>query len=157
MVMFCWLPCQGSCEFSVHQWNILDLSTQQEDRWILMRRFIQSPLAMLGCAKLLQSCPTLCKGMDRNLSDSSPHGILQTRILDWVTVPSSRASSWPRDRTCLPYVSCIGRQVLSQSPGKPSCCAGWQIQPKYKRFTSSSLLGKIEIKIQCQCQYNISE
>ena len=72
MVMFCWLPCQGSCEFSVHQWNILDLSTQQEDRWILMRRFIQSPLALLGCAKLLQSCPTLCNGMDRNLSDSSP-------------------------------------------------------------------------------------
>ena len=36
-------------------------------------------------------------------------GILQARILEWVAVPSSRGSSWSRDRTC---VSCIGRQIL---------------------------------------------
>ena len=40
---------------------------------------------------------------------SSVHGILQARILEWVAMPSSRGSSWPRDRTC---VSCIGRQIL---------------------------------------------
>ena len=27
--------------------------------------------------------------------------ILQARILEWVAMPSSRGSSWPRDRTCL--------------------------------------------------------
>ena len=39
---------------------------------------------------------------------SSAHGILQPRILEWVALPFSRGSSWPRDRTC---VSCIGRQI----------------------------------------------
>ena len=33
------------------------------------------------------------------------HGILQTRILEWVAFPFSRGSSQPRDRT---QVSCIG-------------------------------------------------
>ena len=31
-------------------------------------------------------------------------GILQARILEWVAIPFSRESSWPRDRT---QVSCI--------------------------------------------------
>ena len=44
--------------------------------------------------------------------DSSVHGILQARTLEWDAMPSSRGSSWPRDWTCVCYVSCIGRQVL---------------------------------------------
>ena len=39
-------------------------------------------------------------------------GILQTRILKWVAVPSSSGSSWPMDWTHVSYVSCIGRWVL---------------------------------------------
>ena len=35
--------------------------------------------------------------------------ILQARILEWVSISSSRGSSPPRDWTC---VSCIGRQIL---------------------------------------------
>ena len=62
--------------------------------------------------KPLQSCPTLCDPMDWIPPGSSVHGILQVRILEWVAVPSSRGSSWPRDRTHVSYVSCIGRQVL---------------------------------------------
>ena len=52
----------------------------------------------------------------------SVHRILQARILEWVAMPSSRGSSWPRDRTCVPYVSCIGRQVLYHQhlPGSPT-------------------------------------
>ena len=34
-------------------------------------------------------------------------GILQARILEWVAMPSSRWSSWPRDWTCLSYISCV--------------------------------------------------
>ena len=50
---------------------------------------------MCGCvhAKLLQLCPTFCYPMDCSLPCSSVHGILQARILDWVAMPSSRASS----------------------------------------------------------------
>ena len=35
-------------------------------------------------------------------------GIVQARILEWVVMPSSRGSSWPRDRT---QVSCIYRKL----------------------------------------------
>ena len=48
-------------------------------------------------AKLLQSCPTLCKPTDCSLPGSSVHEILQARILEWVAVPSFRGSSQPRD------------------------------------------------------------
>ena len=38
-------------------------------------------------AKSLQSCLTLCDFMDCSLSGFSVHGILQARILEWVTIP----------------------------------------------------------------------
>ena len=46
-----------------------------------------------------QSCLILCDPIDYRLPGSSVHGILQTRILEWVAVPFSRGSSQPRDRT----------------------------------------------------------
>ena len=63
-------------------------------------------------AKSLQSCPTLCDPMDCSLPGSSIRGILQARILEWVVRHFYRGSSWPRDRTCIFCVSCIGRWCL---------------------------------------------
>ena len=60
-------------------------------------------------AKSLQSCLTLCDPMDCSPPGSSVHGILQTRILEWVAMPSSRGPSQPRDGTHVSYGSCIGR------------------------------------------------
>ena len=40
--------------------------------------------------KVSQLCPTLCDPMDCSLPSSSVHGILQARILEWVTIPFSR-------------------------------------------------------------------
>ena len=40
-----------------------------------------------------QSGPTLCDSMDYKPPGSSVHGILQTRILEWVAISFSRASS----------------------------------------------------------------
>ena len=48
-----------------------------------------------------QTCPTLCNPMDCSPPHSSIHGILQARILEWVTISFSRGSSQPRDRTRL--------------------------------------------------------
>src|SRR5574340_591663 len=45
-------------------------------------------------SEVAQSCPTLCDPMDYTV-----HGILQARILEWVTFPFSRGSSQPGDRT----------------------------------------------------------
>ena len=78
---------------------------------ILILPLFSSVHAFLS-AKLLQSCPTLCNSMDCSLPGSNVHGILQARVLEWVAMPSSRGSFLPRDRTCMSYVSCIGRQVL---------------------------------------------
>ena len=63
-------------------------------------------------AKLLQPCPTVSDPMDHSPPGSSVHGILQARILEWVAMPSSRVSSWPRDQAWISYISCIGRGVL---------------------------------------------
>ena len=63
-------------------------------------------------AKSLQSCPALWDSMECSPPGSSVHGIPQARILEWVDMPSSRGSSWPRDQTCVSYISFTGRQVL---------------------------------------------
>ena len=64
-------------------------------------------------------CPVLrsvmsdsCDPMDYSPAGSSVPGILQARILEWVAMPSSRASSWSRDWTRISYVSCTGRRLL---------------------------------------------
>ena len=50
-----------------------------------------------------------CDPMDCSLSGSPVHGISWARILKWVSISFSRASSWPRVQTC---VFCIGRPIL---------------------------------------------
>ena len=47
--------------------------------------------------KVAHSCPSLCDTMDGSLPGSPVRGILQARILEWVTIPFSRGSSQPRD------------------------------------------------------------
>ena len=51
-----------------------------------------------------QLCLTVCDPMDCSPSAPLSMGILQASILEWVAMPSSRASSQPRDQT---QVSCI--------------------------------------------------
>ena len=64
---------------------------------------------------------TLCNPMDCNLPGFSVHGILQARILEWVAMPSSRGSSWPRDQDCVSHSSCTaGRFFITESLGKPN-------------------------------------
>ena len=50
--------------------------------------------------------------MDCSPLSSSVHGFLQARILEWVAIPYSRGSSWPRDWTHMYYVSCTGSLFL---------------------------------------------
>ena len=54
---------------------------------------------MLSCLWLFATL-----SMDYSLPVSSIHSILQARILEWVAIPFSRGSSWPRDWT---QFSCI--------------------------------------------------
>ena len=99
------------------------------------------------CAKSLQSCPTLCDTMDCSLPGSSVHGILLARILEWVALPSSRACSWPRDRTYVSYIY-LHWQVGSLSlvpPGKPMYMHIYiyiYIYPTHRKVIQLTLLGE---------------
>ena len=73
---------------------------------------VENNSTLCVCVKLLQSCPTLCDPMDHSLPGSSVHEIFQAWILKWVAMTFSRGSSWPRDWTCISYLSCIGSQFL---------------------------------------------
>ena len=69
----------------------------------------------LSCVRLFATLWTIACQVPLSM------GILQARILEWVTMPSSRGSSQPRDQT---HVSCLlHREVSSLSlvpPGKPA-------------------------------------
>ena len=65
---------------------------------------------MCMCAQLL-SCLTLCSTMDCILPGSSVCGIIQARILEWVTISSSRWSQ-PRNWT---HISCKSLSLQNDS------------------------------------------
>ena len=57
--------------------------------WLLMKNKM---LIVCAHVKSPQLCSTLCDPMDCSPPGSSVHGILQARILEWVTMPSSGSS-----------------------------------------------------------------
>ena len=50
--------------------------------------------------KVIQLCLILCDPMDYTV-----HGILQSRILEWVVFPFSRGPSQPRDQTKVSHIA----------------------------------------------------
>ena len=67
-----------------------------------------------------QLCLTLCDPMNYSPPVSSVHGVFQARILEWVTISSSKGSSRSRDQTSVSCVSCIaGRSLTIEPSGKP--------------------------------------
>ena len=61
------------------------------------------------------SCIWLCDPIDCSPPGSSVQGTLQTRILEWVVMPSSMGSSQPRDQTQVSCISCIASSSLPLS------------------------------------------
>ena len=53
--------------------------------------------AMAELRPVREQSPTLCDPIDGSPPGSSVPGILQARILEWVAMPSSSASSHPSD------------------------------------------------------------
>ena len=117
------------CEFSTHaKWVFTSIICITSCKWYAVNLILFLFYIMFtACANLPQSYLTLCDPMDCSPPGSSVHGILQARILEWVSMPSSRGSSWPRDRTCicLPLLHCrhilypvsyLGSPIPPQSP-----------------------------------------
>ena len=90
----------------------------------LISSFQDMTSVMPVCAKSLQSYLIFCDPMECSLPCSSIHGILQIRILEWVSISFSRGSSCPRDGTRVSCVFCISRQSLYQKChlGSPAEC-----------------------------------
>ena len=65
------------------------------------------------------SCVQLWDPRNWSPPGSSVHGILQARILEWVAMPSSRASSRPRDQTCICVLHWQVGSLPLAPPGKP--------------------------------------
>ena len=70
-------------------------------------------------AEWFQPCLTLWDPVNCSLPDSSVLVILQARILEWVAMPFSRGSTWPRDQTSISCGSCTaGRFFITETQGK---------------------------------------
>ena len=52
----------------------------------------------------------------------------QARILEWVAMPSSRGSSWPRDRTHISWASCRAGWFFTAEPSGKLTETMWEIQ-----------------------------
>ena len=80
-------------------------------KWFIFLRVNINWIKMLG----VLSCPTLWDPMDCRPPGSSVHGILQARMLEWVSIPLSRGSSQTRAQTQVSYIA--SRFLPSESPG----------------------------------------
>ena len=74
-----------------------------------------------------QLCRTFRDPMDCKPPGSSVQGIFQARILKWVAISYSRASSWSRDWTSISHLSCSGRWILYH-------CATWEALNTWFQF-----------------------
>ena len=80
--------------------------------------------------------------MDCSPLGSSPHGILQARILEWVTMPSFRVSPQSRDGTQVTHIYLHWQEgsLLLELPGKPSLAPCRLAKIMWWRYVSFSSL-----------------
>ena len=97
----------GKHRHSLLQGSLGNSSVQctRKDHFLIswLSKSYQLWLCML--CSVAQSCPTLCNPMNCSPPGSSVREVLQARILEWVTMPSSRGSSHPRDWTQVSHIA----------------------------------------------------
>ena len=96
------------------------------------------------CVLVAQSCPTLCDPMDCSPPGSFVHGILQARIVAWVTIPFSRGSSRPTDQTHISCVSCIAGGFFTVWATREAQWASWG-KDNWEMWTSEVILSNQEL------------
>ena len=130
--------CRSLCFMLLHSWNVIKASSSNYCRWpwqgradiggvilvtsahnswvrTVLSNAIATSCIWLSKVKLCApSCLTLCDPMDSSPPGLPVHEILQTRVLEWVVILSSRGSSQPMDQTHISLVSYIGRRILYQ-------------------------------------------
>ena len=116
-------------------------------KWLGEKNYHSRALFMVCVyAKSLQSCPTFCNPVDCSPLGSPVHGIFQARILEWVVISSSRASSRFRDWTHVSYVSC------REEPLNKGKCFHWNLL-----FLCCNIIWVIIKNIKMGSEMNIEE
>ena len=117
--------------------------TQRDWAWLDRKRLFQVKHKQIKqtkgtCVFSRFSHVWLFATLDCSPPGSSFHGILQARILEWVAMPSSRGSSWPRDgnHICLHLLHC--RQILYHWTTWEAPNQGWN-ECESRSVVSSSL------------------
>ena len=94
---------------------------------------------LLWKVKVTQSCSTLCGPVDYTV-----HGILQARILEWVTFPFSRGSSQPRDWT---QVSLIAWRLFTSWATREALSYCWLLLEVVEVFSKNHFFWSINFSI----------
>ena len=96
-----------SLPLSCHGRLKCDVLTQINSPWNRSKEVwkTQKKLMHSFISSVAQSRPTLCDPMNRSTSGLPVHEILQARMLDWVAISFSRASSQFRDQTQISYIA----------------------------------------------------
>ena len=100
------------------------------------------------CAKLLQSCLTLCVP-----PGSSVHQILQARILERVAMPFSRESSQPRDQTRVSCVSCIAGEFFAAETTRE---AHFLLTFQQRKWSATPCSFTFQLSTSCCCFHRLS-
>ena len=90
---------QGSLGAAVH--GVIKSRTRPSN-WTTLQVWLTAAVWLLSRVQLF------CDPMDSSPQGSSDPGLSEARILEWISISSSRGSFWPRDQT----VTGIGRQIL---------------------------------------------
>ena len=89
--------------------NLVIIYNGKESKAVHLKRTQYCKSTMGVCA---QSCPTFCNPMDYSSPGSFVHGILQTRMPEWVAISYSRGSSQPIDWTHVSCISCLDQIII---------------------------------------------
>ena len=100
-----------------------------------------------------QSCLTLCDLMDCSPPGSSVPGILQAIILEWIIIPFSRESFWPRSWTQVSHIASIFFTVWAREPRwhKYTPFSPWEVKLFPRVFSSVQSLNRVRIYNPMDC------
>ena len=101
------------------------------------------------CVLVSWSWLTLCDLMDYIPPGSTVHGILQSRILEWVAIPFSRGSSLLRHQTWVSHIA-VGLFMIWATGEAHSLWLCTYIFGKFGKLSSGHRTGKVRFSFQSQ-------
>ena len=102
----------------LREWLMPVHKTQSQTPNMVLLSIVCALLLLISCSVASHS---FLDPVDCSPPGSSVHGMSQARILEWVAIPFSRGSSWPRDQTHFSWIA--GRFFTVWATREASVCA----------------------------------